>query len=89
MLLQENLLRTGKGKTFQWFLDALEAHCELQLRHQDPRSCPLQGQSPAEGQKCLVVRAGGASPLGADSLLGEFPLGSLLQDHHGSWARMS
>ena len=60
MLLQENLLRTGKGKTFQWFLDALEAHCELQLRHQDPRSCPLQGQSPAEGQKCLVVRAGGS-----------------------------
>lgn len=29
MLLQENLLHTGKGKTFQWFLAALEAHREL------------------------------------------------------------
>ena len=88
MLLQENLLRTGKGKTFQWFPNALEAHRELQLRCQDPWP-PSAGTEPPKGQKCLVVRAGGASPLGADSLLGEFPLGSLLQEHHGSWARMS
>lgn len=66
MLLQENLLCTGKGKTFQWFLDALEAHRELELRRQDPQSRPLQGQSPLRGRSigpCLVVRAGRASPL--------------------------
>ena len=50
MLLQENLLRTGKGKTFQWFPNALEAHRELQLRCQDPWSRPLQGQSPLRGR---------------------------------------
>ena len=89
MLLQENLLRTGKGKTFQWFLDALEAHCELQLRLQDPRSRPLQGQSPLRGRSAWWSGPGGASPLGADSLLREFPSGSLLQERHSSWARMS
>ena len=79
MLLQENLLHTAKGKTFQWFLAALEAHHELELRHQDPRSRPLQGQSPPRCRSiglCLVVRVGGGSPLSADSLLREFPLGS-------------
>ena len=41
MLLQENLLHTGKGKTFQWFPAALEAHREL-----GPMEPPSAGTEP-------------------------------------------
>ena len=53
-LLQETLLRTGKGKTFQRLLAALEADHELELGRQDPQSRHLQGQSPlaAEAGAC-------------------------------------
>ena len=88
-LLLETLLRTGKGKTFQRLLAALEADGELELGCQDPQSRHLQGQSPlaAEAGACAQwVGRGGASPLSVGSLLGDlwpFPLGSLLQEHHG------
>ena len=53
-LLQETLLRIGKGKTFQLLLAALEADHELELGRQDPQSRHLQGQSPlaAEAGAC-------------------------------------
>lgn len=83
-LLQENLLCTGKGKTFQQLLAALEADHELELGRQDPWSHPLQGRSPlgAEAGSCARwVGRGELFPRGVGSLLGDlwpFSLGSLL-----------